>query len=309
MNAPTRPDRPLVSILVPSYNQGRFLGATLDSILAQDYRPLEIVVMDGASKDESVDVLRKYADRHPEIRWRSEPDKGVADAVNKCLAEARGVFAGIQSSDDLYRPGAISEAVAELERDPELALVCGDAEHIDADGRFLVLVRNRIPFSVARFLSRSLFVHQSSAFFRLDRARQVGGWNDAYFCADAEMWLRMMFRFKVNAVDRVWSSRRLHDVQRDNEASEMWDAWGRMIADSPDVQAAGWRVRRAAAAGRRMMAIYYNPRDTNAFPVLQAWLAILTYPPSFWGVWPKNMLIPRVAQLRTWRRRRVASRG
>ena len=63
--------RPLVSIIVPSYNQGRFIGRTLESILAQDHRPLEVLVIDGASKDETVEVLKSYAHR-PEVRWWSE---------------------------------------------------------------------------------------------------------------------------------------------------------------------------------------------------------------------------------------------
>lgn len=300
---------PLVSILIPSYNQGRFLPATLDSILSQDYRPLEIIVMDGGSKDDTVSVLESYSQRHPEIRWRSEPDKGVADAVNKCLAEARGVYAGIQSSDDLYLPGAISEAVAELSSDPGLGLVFGDAEHIDADGRFCVLVRNPLPFTHARFLARSLIIHQSSAFFRLDVARDIGGWRDEYFCADTEMWFRLMFEKRVKGVDRVWSSRRLHDAQRDHASSEMWEAWGRMIADSPQLAAAGWRERRAAAAGRRLMAIHYNPRGTRAFPVVQAWRAILTYPPSYRGVYPKAVLLGLRGHLDPGKRLRRAGRA
>jgi len=290
--------RPLVSILIPSFNQGRFLPATLDSILEQEYRPLEIVVMDGGSTDDTVEVLRDYSARHPEIRWRSEPDDGPADAVNKCLAEACGVYAGIQSSDDVYRPGAIAEGIAELASDSGLGLVCGDADIIDADGNFAVMIPNRVPFTYARFLSRTLFIHQSSTFFRLDLAREVGGWRKEYFCADTDMWVRMMFRSRVKAVSRVWSGRRLHGDQRDQEAQAMWHDWARMIADSPDVRRLGWSDRRAAAAGRRMMAIYYNPTGRSLFRTRQAWLAIFTYPPSFWGVWPRDVLIPRF-QLRT----------
>ena len=102
---------PLLSVIVPSYNQGQYLGATLDSIFAQDYRPLEVLVVDGASSDNSVDLLRDYAGRHPELRWWSEPDSGVVEAVNKGLDRARGEFAAIQSSDDIYHPGALREAV------------------------------------------------------------------------------------------------------------------------------------------------------------------------------------------------------
>ena len=73
------PERPLVSVVVPSFNQGRFIRATIDSVLEQDYRPLEIIVVDGGSKDDTVSVLESYGDI-PELRWTSEPDRGVADA-------------------------------------------------------------------------------------------------------------------------------------------------------------------------------------------------------------------------------------
>ena len=95
--------QPLVSVIVPSYNQARFIRETLDSILGQDYRPLEVIVFDGASKDETVDVLGSYGDR-PELRWWSEPDRGVVDAVNKGLAKANGEILAIQSSDDCFTP-------------------------------------------------------------------------------------------------------------------------------------------------------------------------------------------------------------
>src|SRR5438046_444877 len=96
----------LLSVVVPSFNHNRFIGRTLDSILNQSYRPLEIIVCDGASTDGTVETLRRYAALHPEISWLSEPDSGPADAVNKGLARIKGEIAAIQNSDDIYYPGA-----------------------------------------------------------------------------------------------------------------------------------------------------------------------------------------------------------
>ena len=105
--------QPLVSIIVPSYNQGRFIRRTLESIFTQDYQPLQVIVVDGASTDETVDVLRSF-DGTPGFEWVSEPDSGVVEAVNKGFARARGVIGGIQSSDDFYLPGAIGAGVLML---------------------------------------------------------------------------------------------------------------------------------------------------------------------------------------------------
>jgi len=125
--------RRLVSIIVPSFNQGRYIGETLRSCLAQDYRPLEILVLDGGSSDETVAVLRSFD--APELRWWSEPDRGVVDAVNKGLALTRGEIIGIQSSDDVYLPGAVDAGVEALAATPALGLVYGDIEHFDAESR------------------------------------------------------------------------------------------------------------------------------------------------------------------------------
>ncbi|MFA5938152.1 MAG: glycosyltransferase family 2 protein [Sinimarinibacterium sp.] len=287
---------PLVSIIVPSYNQGRFIGQTLDTIFAQDYRPLEVIVVDGASTDETVDVLKAYAQRHPELRWISEPDRGVADAVNKGLALARGRYVGIQSSDDLYRPGAVSEAVTLFEVRPQVGLVCADAEIIDERGNYVRLAPCRLPYTQARFLARSTVIHQSSAFFRLEVAQKVGGWNARYFCADTEMWLRMSFCTEILKVDRVWSAWRRHEAQRDKEKIKMWEAWGRMIAENEDLRRAPLRLRLAASAGRRLVALSYNPRS-RWFVTVQAWLAVLTYPPSYAGVFNKAALFPGLGRL------------
>ena len=101
------PEHPLISVIVPSFNQGAFIRKTIESALQQDYRPIEVVVMDGASTDNTVDILKSFGDI-PELRWVSEPDQGVVDAVNKGLRLARGEIAAIQSSDDFYLPGAFS---------------------------------------------------------------------------------------------------------------------------------------------------------------------------------------------------------
>jgi glycosyltransferase involved in cell wall biosynthesis len=117
-------DRPLVSIAVPSFNQGRFIEETLRSCLEQHYRPIEIVVQDGGSTDGTISVLRSLD--APELSWISESDEGVVDAVNKGLRRARGDILSIQSSDDLFLGGAIEAAVEALFHDPTIGLVYGE---------------------------------------------------------------------------------------------------------------------------------------------------------------------------------------
>src|SRR4051812_34411197 len=204
--------RPLVSIIVPSYNQGKFIRETIDSVLAQDYRPIEVLVMDGASKDETVDVLRSYGALE-ELQWWSEPDKGVVDAVNKGLARAAGSIQAIQSSDDVYLPGAITAAVEAFENDPSLGLVYSDVEYIDAaSNRF---GRTHLePFDLAAYVAKLTFIPQPSAFFTKSAADRAGGWKpEISYAADAEFYLRIASIARVRKLDAMLARYRYHEEQ------------------------------------------------------------------------------------------------
>ncbi|MEO1615686.1 MAG: glycosyltransferase family 2 protein [Planctomycetota bacterium] len=267
------PESPLVSIVVPSYNQGQFIRSTLDSILSQDYRPIQIHVMDGASKDETVEVLQSFGDRE-ELDWVSEPDKGVVEAVNKGFARVKGDIIAIQSSDDLYLPGAIGSMVEELKSRPDNGLVYADMETVDADGNFLFRSDIR-PFSVQRFLNKQTWIPQPSAFFRREMLDVLGGWDDRYFSADTELWMRMVFRTNMTKIDRCISQRRLHDDQRNHQAATIADAYRRMVNDSNDLKSSPDRLQRAARAGTHIHSIRYNATGSQFRASIHLWQALL----------------------------------
>ena len=101
--------------------------------MEQSYRPIEILVQDGGSTDDTISVLQSL--EAPELRWVSEPDEGVVDAVNKGLRRAKGEILSIQSSDDVFVSGAIEAAVEALSQDSSIGLVYGDVELIDEESR------------------------------------------------------------------------------------------------------------------------------------------------------------------------------
>ena len=246
----------LVSIIVPSFNQGRYIRETLDSILSQDHRPLEVLVLDGASTDETVDVLRSYGDV-PELQWWSEPDKGVVDAVNKGLARAKGDIVAIQSSDDLYLPGALSAVVREFANDPELALVYGDVEYIDAESR--PGGRTTLPaFDLGHYIGKLTYIPQPAAFFRAEAMRTAGPWRqDISYAADAEFYLRIAMRSRVRKIDRLLARYRYHDAQRDKEGVRVPRDWANAIA--PWTRDADRRIRRLARGGIWLVRHHYTP--------------------------------------------------
>lgn len=178
---------PLVSIVTPSYNQGKFLRRTIESVLGQTYPNIDYMVMDGGSKDESVEILRSYGDRFP---WVSEPDGGQTHAINKGLARARGQILAYLNSDDILLPDAVEKVVAHFARNPGLDLVYGDADYIDVDGR--VTHRYASDAYSMRRLMRDCMVCQPAAFWTRRIVEKVGLFDEtAQWAMDYEYWLRI----------------------------------------------------------------------------------------------------------------------
>ena len=180
---------PLVSIITPSYNQERFLEATIQSVLKQNYPNIEYIIIDGGSDDGSVEVIEKYTDKL--AYWVSEPDKGQTDAINKGFAQAKGEVLAWLNSDDTYLPDAVSTAMDYLMAHPETGLVYGDTNFIDENDDLMGLFPAR---QTSHTRIRRGFVHipQQSAFWRSDLWKQVGPLDPTfYFAMDYDLWVRL----------------------------------------------------------------------------------------------------------------------
>lgn len=273
---------PLVSVIVPSFNQGHFISETIISILAQDYRPLEILVFDGASTDSTLSVLENF--RHiPEVTVLSEPDKGVVDAVNKGLARASGEILAIQSSDDTYLPGAISAAVECLTANPDAALVFGNVEHMDEHSN--ITGRDLLPaFDLDEYLGRQTYIPQPAAFFRASAAREAGTWNpEVSYTADADYWMRIALRHKVLRIDRMMARYRYHGEQRDKYSDRILRDWQKMIdllASRPEMTAS---LKRSARMGVHLARYRYTPEDQWFRRTLHLYRAALSKPVAVGG--------------------------
>lgn len=270
--------QPLLSIIIPSYNQGQYIRETIESCLAQDYRPIEILVIDGASTDGTLEVLEEYRNRS-EVRWISEPDRGVVEAVNKGFAMASGEFGAIQSSDDIYLPGAAARAVEVLSAEPELGFVFGDIMKITADGRE-VSVTSLAAFSVESVLSVRTWIPQPSCFFRMSLARELGGWRESVpYAADTDLWFRMMLRAGGLKLDRVMAKRRVHGAQRDTQGARIIRDYTQMIRDLFDSSGALEEYRLAAEAGILLQMNRYGYNDPESVKQQRREEAVRIYPP------------------------------
>jgi glycosyltransferase involved in cell wall biosynthesis len=180
--------RPLVSILTPSYNQARWLKDNIDSVARQSYGTIEHIIVDGASTDGSVEILR--ASERPGLTWRSEPDTGQSAAINRAFAESRGDVVGWLNSDDAYfGSDVVEQAVALFERRPAVAVVYGHAVLADAAGGIFHTMW--VPPYDYRLLRLHDYIVQPATFIRrsaLD-AQMVDESFD--YMMDYELWLRL----------------------------------------------------------------------------------------------------------------------
>lgn len=279
------------SIVVPSFNQVRFIRHTLDSILDQDYRPLQVIVVDGASQDGTQQILQEYSARHPEVKWISEPDEGPADAVNKGLRRANGDIIGIQSSDDIYYPGAFETAAEVFRAQPDCGLIYGDIAGIDEQGE-LLYVRRYPDFSWEAYFARSMTLQQGSIFFRRSLAEEVGGWDRRYYSCDIEYWLRLIFRTRPSHISRVLSGWRRHGATRTRPEHTrlIWDDYWRIIDESPDIAAAPLKIRRLAEASKHLLALRFPPNHSQFLLWWHLLLGLFLHP-GYWRYNPRGMLL------------------
>jgi glycosyltransferase involved in cell wall biosynthesis len=205
-------NRPLVSIITPSFNQARFIEETVRSVIDQDYPNIEYLVVDGGSNDGSREIITRYHREYPDrlVWWVSEPDRGQTDAINKGFGRARGEILAWLNSDDVYLPHAVSEAVAALQEHPEAGMVYGDANLTDEAGQVI----GRFPARQTDYRRlRRGYVHipQQSAFFRASLWRQVGPLDPSfYFAMDYDLWVRLARRAPLLYLPRLWANFRLH---------------------------------------------------------------------------------------------------
>ena len=208
---------PLISVVIPNYNQGLYLESCLESVFNQSYSNYEVILMDGGSSDNSRRILEKHKDRFAYIR--QEKDDGQYAAINEGFSKARGEIYYWLNSDDMVHPGAFLSMAEYVQKYPDNHIFTGHPCTWDESDRLTTVRKDSPHWSQEYFLTidpiRDHYMQQESTFFTREIWQKVDGIDTRYDLAgDFDLWLRMSRHSNIRRISRLIGGFRIHDNQR-----------------------------------------------------------------------------------------------
>lgn len=202
-------DHPLVSIVTPSRNMGKFIEKCIESVMAQDYPNVEHIIQDGASADGTIDILKRYDGR---IKWVSEPDNGQSDGLNKALQRCKGDIILVLNADDELLPHACSWGVEQMLKYPDAAVIYGDQYNVDEKGKMLSRHFGPRPYNFKQVFCVEEIIPAQASFVRRTYFEKVGFYIDASLatCPDYELWTRIGLKYQLKHVKGYIAKYRHH---------------------------------------------------------------------------------------------------
>ncbi|MEO0344815.1 MAG: glycosyltransferase [Pseudomonadota bacterium] len=216
-----------VSVVIPCYNRGEYIAATVDSVLAQTFSDLELICVDDGSTDETRAVLEGYGARITLLEHEGGVNKGQSASINLGLAHARGELIAILDSDDLWHAEKLSEQVAFLDANPEIGLVYANGEAVDASERHLYDIYkagHTPPTSPSELLLDCSIALPSNSLVRANMYAAAGDFREDLRAAqDHDMLVRLTEHSKVGYINRrLWKYRRHGDSISHKNADKRW---------------------------------------------------------------------------------------
>lgn len=204
---------PLVSVIIPCYNHELFVKQSIQSVLAQTYSNIELIVIDDASSDGSVNVITQLAEANHFYFERQSENKGISETLNRALLKAKGKYVAFLASDDCMLPERIEKQVATMEQDLSVGLCYGMTQAINAKGKPVdgPAIFKGFKGDVFKRLLFSNFIPAPTVMVRRELFSQVGGFDKNIKIEDWYMWLKLAKVCKFDFIDEVLACYRQHE--------------------------------------------------------------------------------------------------
>ena len=199
---------PKISIVTPSFNQGKFIEETIRSVLLQGYPNIEYFILDGGSSDQTIEIIKKY-----ELwitSWVSEKDKGQASAINKGWLRATGEIVSYLNSDDIFLPNTLWQVSHFFSRHQESGMVFGDAYFVDHKSRIIGQFRGK-KYDQTSLFYRTINIGQPATFLKRSVLDKTGYLDEElHFSMDFHLWLRISLFNSLDYIPAFLATMRLH---------------------------------------------------------------------------------------------------
>ncbi|RJQ82998.1 MAG: glycosyltransferase [Desulfobacteraceae bacterium] len=229
-----KPIWPKISVVTPSFNQAGYLENCMRSVLDQDYPNLEYIVMDGGSRDGSLEIIQKHA--HRLAHWQSRPDAGQYAAIDEGFSRSSGDIMTWINADDLLHPGALSTAAAIFMQRPDVQWLTGRPNGIDDRGKEQWVLRMLPLWSRSRYLNKQYkapYIQQEGTFWRRGVWEAAGGrmQTGLHLAGDLELWTRFFRHARLYTADCKLGAFRSHDHQKTKDGLAAYNAEAEKILD------------------------------------------------------------------------------
>jgi len=293
-----------VSVVIPAYNRAHLLGPAIESVLAQTYKDLEVIVVDDGSTDETAAVAQRYAAQPGgRVRVIRQANQGVSAARNSGCRAARGRYIALLDSDDLWKPEKLARQVPALEHDPGVGMVCSMADIVDADNqRVLGLKPRQRPGATLRELVRTGSAAPSTFVFRREALEEVGGFDpQIQGLEDLDFCFRLVRRWKIVCLEAPLIRYRQHGTGLSSDVAGICRAYIRTyekLLALPDAEIPRAAVRQRLAKYHYQLGTIHARRRESRAAAAQLIRAIRTSPlvglnfaTARHGWWQRGLLV------------------
>jgi alpha-1,3-rhamnosyltransferase len=225
---------PLVSVVVPCYNHEKYVTETIESIINQTYKNIELIVIDDGSKDNSVDIIQKLADKYG-FTFIHRPNKGLAATLNEGIKLSKGKYFSAIASDDILMPKKIEHQVNFMEVNTQYGMCYGKMLYFEDS----IENTSEYPNSdtqgwIFEELFHASFIPAPSVLIRKDVLLDVGGYDESLWIEDWDMWLRIAQKYQIGFIDEYFTYYRRHETNISKQVFKMYEAEKQILAKYKD---------------------------------------------------------------------------